>query len=257
MTRRKRSHRPAPENPTTELIYGGHAVASALANPQRTCLRLWGTGNALERHEELIARAATPVEKVNPDALDRKLPSGSVHQGLVLEAEPLIQPGLEDLPGTGILVVLDQVTDPHNVGAVLRSCAAFGAAGLIMTDRNSPAQSGLVAKTASGAMEHVPLIRVTNLARALETIAAAGHQVIGLDGDAGRDISDLPPSNAIALVLGAEGKGLRRLTKEKCDHLARLETFGPMSSLNVSNAAAVALYVCSTKLCVQSASNTP
>ena len=187
------------------------------------------------------------METVSPHTLDQKLPPGAVHQGILLEADPLDHRDIEDLPGEGIVVVLDQVSDPHNVGAIMRSCAAFGATALVLTQRHSPAQSGLLAKTASGAMEHVPLIRVTNLARGLGTMAAAGYEIIGLDGEADMDLCDAGPAPARALVLGAEGKGLRRLTRENCDRLARLDTPGPISSLNVSNAAAVALYVCSTR----------
>jgi 23S rRNA (guanosine2251-2'-O)-methyltransferase len=169
-----------------------------------------------------------------------------VHQGVLLEAAPLPESVLEDFAGRGLLMVLDQVTDPHNIGAVMRSCAAFGARALVVTERHAPATTGALAKAASGALEHVPLIRVGNLARALETIAAAGHQIIGLAGDAATDIAAIDRSPDITLVLGAEGKGLRRLTREKCDHIARLGTSGPIASLNVSNAAAVALYICRT-----------
>lgn len=246
MNPRKRRRRTAETAPEFELLYGAHAVAAALRNPARRCRRLMATANAISRLEELIARTGVPLEKVKPDSIDRRLPPGAVHQGLLLETEPLIQPAIEDLAATGTLVVLDQVTDPHNIGAILRSCAALGADGLVITERHSPSQSGLIAKTASGALEHVPLVTVTNLARAIEEIKACGYQVIGLDGEATDDLAGLAPDPPTALVLGAEGKGLRRLTKEKCDRLARIATSGPISSLNVSNAAAIALYVCGT-----------
>lgn len=247
MTRRKRPRHQAPHETAQPLIYGTHAVAAALTNPARTCRHLWVTANAAERLSAEIAQAGLKPELVRPDALDRKLDKGAVHQGAVLEVVPLPDHDIEDLPGSGLLVVLDQVTDPHNIGAILRSCAAFGAHGLVLTERHAPAGTGLIAKTASGGLEHVPLIRVTNLARALQSIADKGYEVLGLDGEADTDLDALEVSGAVALVLGAEGRGLRRLTAERCDRLVRLRTDGPIASLNVSNAAAVALYAISGK----------
>lgn len=247
MSRRKRPAATERESNRNDLIYGTHAVSAALANPARRCLNLWATPNAAQRLAEPIAKSEIEADIVRPEHLDRRLSAAAVHQGVLLEATPLPEPALEDIAPHGPLVILDQVSDPHNVGAILRSCAAFGAAGLVLTERHSPANTGVLAKAASGALEHVPLYRVTNLARALRTIAANGYTVIGLDGDADDDIADLDLSGAIALVLGAEGKGLRRLTRETCDRLARLGTSGPLTSLNVSNAAAVALYACAGK----------
>ena len=244
MIRRKRSRATQRESPANDLLYGTHAVSAALANPARHCLNLWATSNAARRLSELLGTVRTDVEIVKPDALDRRLGAAAVHQGVLLEAAPLPAPALEDLPGDGVLVVLDQVTDPHNIGAILRSCGAFGAHGLVVTERHAPATTGVLAKAASGALEHVPLFRVGNLARALKTIAGAGYQIIGLTGDAADDIADIDLAAGSALVLGAEGTGLRRLTRENCDRLARLRTWGPVMSLNVSNAAAVALYIC-------------
>jgi 23S rRNA (guanosine2251-2'-O)-methyltransferase len=183
---------------------------------------------------------------VRPRDLDRQLGPDTVHQGALLETEPLPEPTLDDLlerTASGPIIVLDQVTDPHNVGAVLRSAAAFGAAGLVMTRRHSPPLSGALAKSASGALELVPIALVQNLARALAEMGEAGCTRIGLDGTGLGLIEDEPLSGRIALVLGAEGKGLRQLTRETCDRLCRIATPGPLASLNVSNAAAIVLHL--------------
>lgn len=247
MNRRKRSRTSGHKASGTDLLYGSHAVMAALSNPDRECRQIWATSNAMTRHSGPIEFSGVPVEQVKPEQLDRRLGAGAVHQGLVLEAASLREPSLDELGSGGVLVVLDQVSDPHNVGAVLRSCAAFGARALVLTERHSPANTGVLAKAASGALEHVPLIRVTNLARALGDIADMGFALIGLDGTADDDLSAIDLSGAVALVLGAEGKGLRRLTAQSCDRLVRLATPGPLSSLNVSNAAAVALYICTSQ----------
>ena len=171
------------------------------------------------------------------------LPPGAVHQGIALKTAPLHEPELDSIAGTASrIAILDQVTDPHNVGAILRSAAVFGLSSIVMTDRNSPPQSGVLAKSASGALEHVSICRVGNLARAMEKLGKQGFTLIGLDGDSSNELSALDLTGKIALVLGAEGAGLRRLTREYCDWLARLPASGPMRSLNVSNAAAVAFY---------------
>ena len=243
MSRHKRPRGAASKGTENDLIYGAHAVSAALANPARRPVRLWATDNALQRNQEAANRAKVPVETVKPADLDRRLGADTVHQGLLLEAAPLPTPSLDDLSGSGPLVVLDQISDPHNVGAILRSSAAFGAEAVIMTQRHSPATTGVLAKAASGALEHVPVIRVVNLARALDEIAECGYLRIGLDGSAEPALGSFLPHDKVALVLGAEGKGLRRLTRENCDALANLSAAGPISSLNVSNAAAVALYI--------------
>jgi 23S rRNA (guanosine2251-2'-O)-methyltransferase len=170
----------------------------------------------------------------------------TVHQGACLDTVPLPEPSLEDLAETamrgGPIVVLDQVTDPHNVGAILRSAAAFAATGLVMTRRHSPPLTGTLAKSASGALEHVPVALVPNLAQALEKLADLGIETIGLDGEATDRIEDHKADGAVAIVLGSEGKGLRRLTRERCTRLCRIATTGSLASLNVSNAAAIALH---------------
>jgi 23S rRNA (guanosine2251-2'-O)-methyltransferase len=171
-----------------------------------------------------------------------------VHQGIYLEADPLPSPAVEEMPVTGIVLVLDQITDPHNVGAIFRSAAAFAATAIVTTARHSPEATGVLAKAASGALEHVPLVTVQNLARALATLKEQGFQVIGLVSSGGSNLAALPLKAPLALVLGAEGKGLRQLTRETCDHVARLDLPGPIQSLNVSNAAALALYVANGRL---------
>ena len=232
-------------------IFGIHAVEAALLNPARTPLRLHLTDNAEKRLEAAIASRGLKPARVQPRDLDRLLGADTVHQGALLEAEPLPEPSLRALADSamsgGPLVVLDQVTDPHNVGAILRSAAAFGASGLIMTRRNSPPLSGVLAKAASGALEHVPVALVANLARALDELGDLAVTRLGLDGEATEMLRTEAMKGAVALVLGAEGKGLRRLTREHCDQLCRIGTAGPIASLNVSNAAAIALYALSLR----------
>ncbi len=243
-----RDQRPYREQHDDGIIrlFGFHAVEAALKNPARKLLRIHLTDNAENRlADALKARGLTP-ERVDPRDLDRRLGSDTVHQGALLEAEPLPQPSLEELATrastSGPVVVLDQVTDPQNVGAILRSAAAFGSAGVVTTQRHSPPLSGALAKSASGALEHIPVALVPNLARSLEQLAELGLTRIGLDGDATDLIEDQDLKSSVALVLGAEGKGLRRLTRELCDRLCRITTGGPLQSLNVSNAAAIALH---------------
>jgi 23S rRNA (guanosine2251-2'-O)-methyltransferase len=213
---------------------------------------------AIETPATKIPAIETPaIEIVKRERIDRLLPEGTVHQGLALLAEPLPQPAIQELLATGgesgdsgrrrVVVVLDQVTDPRNAGAVLRSAAAFGAAALVTTRRHAPPESGTLAKAASGALEHVPYVQVGNLARAIETLKSAGFWCLGLSGDAPSSLATsslaaADPGGPLVLVLGAEGAGLRRLTAEACDVMARLPTVGPIGTLNVSNAAAVALY---------------
>lgn len=246
MTRRKKSHQThgAASRPR---FWGRHAVAAALDNPARKVLKAWAT-----REAAAIMRFPSEIPVTLADAADlgRLVPHDAPHQGVIIEVEPLEEFWLDDLlveaPGNAVLLVLDQVTDPHNVGAILRSAAAFGAIGIVTQDRHSPPESGALAKAASGALERVPWVRVVNLARALDEIGEAGFWRIGLSGDAGMDLKEALGSRRVSLVLGAEGAGLRVNTREHCDALARLPISNAIESLNVSNAAAVALYAAST-----------
>lgn len=232
-------HAPFPGN---DLIHGVHAVAAALANPKRKPVHLWATENGLARIAGEGAGAAIRAEIVHPRILDHLLAGqDAVHQGVLLEAKPLHQPRLDQLPREGIVVLLDQVTDPHNAGAILRSCAAFAATALVTTARHAPHETGVFFKAASGAYEHVPLVRVTNLAAALEELKSYGFHLMGLDSEAPDSLGEVR-TRPLALVLGAEGKGLRQKTRETCDSLVRLDMPGAIKSLNVSIAAAISLY---------------
>lgn len=226
-------------------LYGNHPVRAALDNPHREIRRILGTADALRELGPLPRHLA--AETVDRQRLDQMLPPGAVHQGLALLVAPL--PDLDITEACSVVrgernlvVVLDQVTDPHNVGAILRSAAAFGAKAVVMTDRHAPPASPALAKSASGALEVVPMVRVTNLARAMEHLAQLGYWRVGLDADAPRTLAAARPSGPIALVLGAEGEGMRRLTREACDEIVKLPISGAVESLNVSNAAAIALY---------------
>lgn len=224
-------------------LYGFHAVLAALANPERDPERLIMTRNAEAELARQGLRPNIQPEIVDGDALSALLPAGAVHQGIALRASPLPDLDVFDVcEGATRVVVLDQVTDPHNFGAILRSAAVFGAEALVTTERNSPALGGALAKAASGGLEKVKIARISNLVRALEELKELGFEVIGLDGEGEVSLPDMKLSAKVALVLGAEGAGLRRLTREHCDLLARLPAAGGMKSLNVSNAAAVALY---------------
>lgn len=225
------------------LIYGIHAVRAALANPRRNVIQAFATVNAANRMaSEFSLRALTP-QIVTPKDLDARLGPQAIHQGVLVEADPLEPLDLADIPRLDRVLVLDQVTDPHNVGAVLRTAAAFNADALIMTVRHSPPLEGALAKAASGGLEHVPVVLVPNLAQALSEIGERGALRIGLDSDAGAALEDEPGHPQTALVLGAEDRGLRRLTRERCDKIRALRTPGPIKSLNVSNAAAIALHL--------------
>jgi 23S rRNA (guanosine2251-2'-O)-methyltransferase len=225
------------------VMYGWHTVTAALKNPARRVRKLLATENAARRLADEGFTAKPEI--VRPSAIAERLLPDAVHQGLYLETDPLPAPAIEDLPAQGVVLVLDQITDPHNVGAIFRSAAAFGATAIVTTQRHSPDATGALTKAASGALEFVPLVNVQNLARALAALKHNGFLVVGLDSSGDSDVAALPLRTPLALVLGAEGKGLRQLTKETCDHVARIELPGEIKSLNVSNAAALALYVAS------------
>lgn len=238
--------RPGADSERPAVLYGWHPVVEALRNPRRRFLRLLATENGVRRLEE-EAGIALPIkpELVRPGDIDRLLTADAVHQGLLLECEPLDAPGIEDLPDTALVLVLDQITDPHNVGAMLRTAAAYAVDAVVTTARHSPAATGVLAKSASGGLEHVPIITVTNLARGLNELGERGFLRVGFDSDASENLDDIPLRRPLALVMGAEGKGLRQLTRDTCDVLARLDMPGAIKSLNVSNATAIALHVAS------------
>jgi len=239
------SLRPAED---VTVLYGWHPVTAALQNSARRVRKLLATENAARRLADEKIPTSPPPEIVRPDAIAARLAPDAVHQGLYLEADPLPSPPIEELAADGLVLVLDQITDPHNVGAIFRSAAAFAVTAIVTTARHSPEATGVLAKAASGALEHVPFVTVQNLARGLAALKARGFLVIGLDSSGDDDLAKLPLRRPLAFVLGAEGKGLRQLTKETCDHVARLALPGAIQSLNVSNAAAVALYVAANRL---------
>jgi 23S rRNA (guanosine2251-2'-O)-methyltransferase len=206
---------------------------------------LLATENAVRRLAEDGITPPIKPELVRPDTLAARLTPDAVHQGLLAEADPLPSPDIEDLPASGIVLVLDQITDPHNVGAILRTAAAFAVAAIVTTARHSPEATGVLAKSASGALELVPIVIVQNLARGLAALKESGFFLVGLDSSAPDDLAVIELRSPLALVLGAEGKGLRQLTGQTCDRLARLAVPGAIKSLNVSNAAALALYIAS------------
>ncbi len=263
--RKQRSHRPPdrksgrtarPSRRNLLWIYGLHPVVAALENPARQGQRLLVTPEGMDRlpdalRSDLAGRASLSVESAGRGDLDALLP-GAIHQGLALQASPLSSHDLDEviddlagLPGGDLLIALDHVTDPQNVGAILRSAAFYGAAGMILTDRHAPPESGALAKAAAGAVDMVPIYRVGNLAATLRKLQSVGFWCVGLDGEADIDLADSDTSGPTVLVMGAEGDGMRRLTRETCDLSARLprppDRTPLMDSLNVSNAAAVAL----------------
>jgi 23S rRNA (guanosine2251-2'-O)-methyltransferase len=230
------------------ILYGWHTVVMALANPQRRIRKLWLTENAARRlAEERIDTPVTP-EIVRPNLIDQRLGPDAVHQGLLAEADPLPSPDIDALSLQGMVLVLDQITDPHNVGAILRSAAAFAVKAVVTTARHSPEATGVLAKSASGALELVPLVTVQNLARALTEMNDRGFMTVGLDSQGGDTLGAVNLRQPLALVLGAEGKGLRQLTRETCSVVARLDMPGEIKSLNVSNAAVLALYIGASRL---------
>src|SRR5258705_9541016 len=235
-----------PDGPV--ILYGWHTVAAALANPQRRIRKLWLSENAARRlADDNIDTRVTP-EIVRPSLIDQRLGPDAVHQGLLAEAGPLPSPDIDGLPQQGIVLVLDQITDPHNVGAIMRSAAAFAFKAIVPTARHNPEATGVLAKSASGALELVPLVTVQNLARALTGLNDQGFLTVGLDSQGSENLCAIALRQPLALVLGAEGKGLRQLTRETCSVVARLDMPGEIKSLNVSNAAVLALYIGASRL---------
>src|SRR6266404_3946329 len=241
-----RDRESSPDGPT--ILYGWHTVAAALANPQRNIRKLLLTENAARRLADENIDTRVPPEIVRPNAIDARLGPDAVHQGLLAEADPLPSPDIDTLTQDGIVLVLDQITDPHNVGAILRSAAAFAVKAIVTTARHSPEATGVLAKSASGALELVPLVTVQNLARALTELNDQGFMTVGLDSQGSETLGAVTLRQPLALVLGAEGKGLRQLTRETCSVVARLDMPGEIKSLNVSNAAVLALYIGASRL---------
>jgi 23S rRNA (guanosine2251-2'-O)-methyltransferase len=235
-----------PDGPA--LLYGWHTVKAALENPARKFHRLLATENAARRLADEGLELPLKPELVRPTAIAALTGAEAVHNGLYAEADPLTSPELDQIEPAGIALVLDQITDPHNVGAILRTAAAFAVSAVVTTARHSPEATGVLAKSASGALEYVPMVTVQNLARALAELKERNYLTVGLDSTSDVGLADTPLRAPLALVLGAEGKGLRQLTRTTCDQVARLDLPGQIKSLNVSNAAALALYVASKRL---------
>jgi len=237
--------RPAPSS-GAPWLYGLHAVQAALANPRRKLGRIVLTPRAKETiGEKLLKRV--PAEILDPGAIDKLLPPGAVHQGVALEAWPLKSRDLDEILAEEtatrrVVLVLDQLSDPHNVGAILRTAAAFGVTAVVVQDRNAPPQSGALAKAASGALDIIPYVEVVNIARALDDLANRGFWRIALAGDGEQSLAEAVPEGDVALVLGSEGAGIRRLVREHCEAAAYIPIDASVESLNVSNAAAIALY---------------
>lgn len=240
-----------PKGPKIKAdLFGMHAVREAWQNPVRFVHALFVTEAAMKEFEPYLkTNAKRPAPQiVTKDELDRAFPNGTVHQGIAMSCQSLAEQSVMDLiiRGTAkeksVIVILDQVTDPHNIGAILRSACAFGADGVVMQSKHAPELGGILAKIACGAADHIPVAYETNLSRAIETLKEHHYTVIGLDEHAAQTFGTLRPYDRAVLVLGAEGSGMRRLIKEHCDVLVTLPTKPPIASLNVSNAAAVALY---------------
>ena len=235
-------------------LFGIHAVFAALINPDRVCRRLLVTSSTREEVDDVLAQAADKgLSRPGPEVVDRAqinqvLPEGSVNQGIALEVAPLPAIDLEDIclaltdQAQALVVIIDQGTDPRNVGAVLRSASAFGAAAVVVQDRHAPDATGVLAKAASGALETLPLVRATNISRALDLLKDAGFWSVGLAGESDNTMDSLEWPDKTVLVLGSEGKGMRRLVRENCDFITKIPMTDDMESLNLSNAAAIALY---------------
>ncbi|GLQ57406.1 23S rRNA (guanosine(2251)-2'-O)-methyltransferase RlmB [Devosia nitrariae] len=243
MSRNKFPPKPRHDPDTGPIyLYGLHTVRAALDNPHRVKKTLLATPNALARLRETGEIGQLSVTETTPKELDRLLGTDAVHQGVALEVDPVSRFGLDDMHNPHLVVVLDQITDPHNVGAVLRTACAFGADAVVTTARHSPRETGVMAKAASGALDLMAVVEVRNLGDALQTLKDRGLLVLGFDSEAEAPLKPRTDAQPIAVVLGAEGKGLRQRTRELCDEMVRLDMPGPIKSLNVSNAAAIALF---------------
>lgn len=253
-------HAPQKKNKNLKIdLFGTHAVTEAWLNAKRHIHMLYLTENNISEaeHLEQMAKKAglkrPPATVVSKEEIDRSLPKGTVHQNIALQCQDLEEVSIQDILAsvsskeTAKVVILDQVTDPHNIGAIIRSACAFGADGLVMQKKHTPTLSGILAKTACGGLEHLPIALETNLNRTIELLQEHGFFVVGLDERGEKTLSESPTYSKTALILGAEGSGLRRLVRENCDQLVKLPTIPPIASLNVSNAAAVALYDLSIK----------
>ena len=247
---RRGPSRPAPAHAAASWIWGRHAVEAALDNPRRPCLRLLATPPALERLGGRARRQGLTVEPATAQAIERQVGAEEVHQGLALEVGPLATLLLDEAAGQGasMLLALDQVSDPRNVGAILRSAAAFAVDAVIVPERRSAELGGAAARAAAGGLDMVPLVEVTNLAQALAALKKRGFWIVGLDGSAGSTLAQLPSFGRVVLVLGSEGAGLRRLVAESCDALARIEIAASFDSLNVAVAAGIALHTLRARL---------
>ena len=243
-----RAVRPPRVPANIALLYGYHAVREALRSDRRELVRLYATAAAAERLTEEIAARDVAVEVAEPEDIARRLSPDAVHQGLLLEARHLEPISIADIPDNALVLVLDQISDPHNVGAIVRTAAAYGVDAIVTTERHAPELTGVLAKSASGGLEHVAIASIVNLARGLEELGDRGFLRVGLDSEGPQSLGDVEVRRPLALVLGAEGKGLRRLSRENCDVLARLDMPGTIKSLNVSNACAVALTLVAMKL---------
>ena len=244
---------PRTQRRDSDSVYGFHAVLAALQSRRRRLIAIHATEAAAARLAAAIATAGLNVRLVTAEELSRRLGAQAVHQGVLLEAGPIEPIDLGDIEDrSGLVLVLDQITDPHNVGAILRTAAAFAVDALVTTTRHTPEFSGVVAKAASGGLDHVPVAEVVNLARALDELGSMGYWRIGLDSEGSTPFGSVAVQRPLALVLGADDKGLRRLTRERCDVLARLDMPGAIKSLNVSNACAVALTLARQRLAEES-----
>ncbi|CTQ51815.1 23S rRNA (guanosine-2'-O-)-methyltransferase RlmB [Roseibium album] len=250
---RKGSGKPAPRRPGLPpegpvQLYGLHTVEAAFANKDRKRLKLFATENAQRRLEERGVKIDVPIEQMMPRALDRMVTKDAVHQGMILETDPLPAYGPEHLKGARLILALDQVTDPHNVGAILRSAVALGADAVVTTERHAPEEGPVLAKSASGALDMIKHVRVKNMARFVAEMRDQMFGCIALDSDGPASLEDTPFTDKTVLVLGSEGKGVRHGVREACDLLARLDMPGEIRSLNVSNAAVLSLYVARMKM---------